>query len=288
MGRKRLVGAVPRWITKWLERALPGLVALLYLVPGGAILLFAPDLQAIGSYLLAVGVCACVIVAYREVVPARRSRRLSAHSATIEAIWNPLTSYAWLAGGLVLAAIVTWAAWGVIWTRHGGLSVVGVSIAVPLWLTAAWMLMRGAIGAADALSFGSVTLEFDAWPIRVGSLVRGHVVVQRGAGRLAGIDVRLVLTHHVPILCDGQTAGTRLDEVWSTLALAAPDLPDVPGAFAFALRIPANLRATQIIANYAGENEQVVYTWRLHVAASDGSRASLDRAFDVPVAGAGA
>jgi hypothetical protein len=223
-----------------------------------------------------------VSMALRRLIGLRfRTGQSTAHAATVEAMY-PLAYAAWLVSGLVLAAGVPWAAWGVVWTPRSGPEPIGLSIAVLLWLAGAWMTLRGAIGGVDRLAFGRVRLEFDTWPMCVGALVRGHVVVARGADRLVGVDVRLSLTQH-PAIAPKDGSGGRRQVIWSTIAIAVPDDPDVPAAFAFSFRIPVDQHGTWVDAGNDSGNFREFYTWRLHLSASDGSRANLARSFDVPV-----
>ena len=240
--------------------------ALVFLVPGGLILWIDPLLWALASFFLAVGGAIFALVMFGIFAPRIRTSQSSAHAATIEAM-HPLAPAAWLGGGLVLAALVTWAAWGVVWTPLGGAEPIGLSIAALLCLAGAWMTVRGAIGMVDWLAFGRVRLEFDSWPLCTGALIQGHAVVARGAHRLAGIDVRMALTYNAGLGREGNWGDPRPQEIWGTVPLAAPGIAEVPGAFGFAIRIPASYTGMQII----------------HLSASDGSRANIARSFEVMV-----
>ena len=187
-------------------------------------------------------------------------------------------------GGALLMALVTWAGWEVIWMPHSGLSIGSVAMAAPFWLAGAWLLLRGAAATVRAFRFGRVRVEFDTWPMRTGALVRGYVVVTRGADRLAGVDVRLSLTQH-PAIAPKDGSGRRRQVIWSTTAIALPDDPELPAAFAFSFRIPVDAQTTWVDADYDGGNRQEFYTWCLDIGASDGSRANLAHSFDVAVVG---
>ena len=172
--------------------------------------------------------------------------------------------------------------------RDGGWIVLA-ALGIPLLL----LIWRALPFTLSFLRFGRVRIEFDGWPLRVGSVMRGHVVIERGARGLREVGVKLVLVRRTNAIVKSEYA-KKLPEnigppqghvhhelhdtdVWSgeTTAVQSPQAP----VFTFAMRIPPDKPATQ---EDLGINTSH-HIWRIEVSAGAESREGLHRTFSPTV-----
>ena len=220
--------------------------------------------------------------------------RVSGVRATMASIENPLPMASqWL-------AVVVGAAWlGLFAARilmrpdgmRDGSWIVLAALSIPLLL----LIWRALPFTFSFLRFGRVRIEFDDWPLRVGSVMRGHVVTERGARGLREVGVKLVLVRRTNTIVlselakkiganrapDGHVHHELHDaDVWSgeTTAVQSRQAP----VFTFAMLIPPGKPATQ---EDLGINTSH-HIWRIEVSVSALSGAQLHRTFSPTVRGA--
>jgi len=220
--------------------------------------------------------------------------RVSGVRATMDSIENPLPMASqWLAVALGAAWLGLFAARTLMrpdGMRDGGWAVLAV-LGIPLLL----LVWRALPFTLSFLRFGRVRIEFDVWPLRVGSVMRGHVVTERGARGLREVGVKLVLVRRTNTIVlselakkiganrapDGHVHHELHDaDVWSgeTAAVQSPQAP----VFTFAMPIPPGKPATQ---EDLGINTSH-HIWRIEVSVSALSGARLHRTFSPTVRGA--
>lgn len=224
-----------------------------------------------------------------------RPVRVAEMRATLEPVEHPLPMASqWLAVALGAAWLGLFAARTLMrpdGMRDGGWVVLAV-LGIPLLLLV-WRALPFTLGF---LRFGRVRIEFDGWPLRVGSVMRGHVVIERGARGLQEVRVKLVLVRRTNSIVKSEYAKKlpahigpprghvhheiRDTDLWSeeTTVVQSPQAP----VFTFAMSIPPDKPATQ---EDLGTNTSHHF-WRIEVTTGAGSRARLRRTFSPPVRGA--
>ena len=265
-------------------------LGLAVLMAGGAVMAWVPSERGIGAVIALLGT-GLAVLAVKSMIRRHGPARQTVGAATVES----KESLAMVATDWVLALVLPGLFVPVMWQslqvsshrwdmfdKVGALAFLGACV---LWI--AWTMLK----TIEALRFRRVRLELDTWPLRIGEPLSGHVVLANGAERLSGIDVKLVL---IGLWYERQPDKDQLwyqDDRWQGATLAMRARHADTGAFGFSMLIPAHLpethwrRRSDWNSNTVKglEPDRLYHSWELRISASAGSRAHLERRFEVTV-----